>query len=172
MKLDAIDIYDKNKEKTGKIKIRYIDSLKNDEFALAVKAIIINSKQNILISKRALNKKIDPGKWEINGGSCLAGETSLQGVIREIKEELGIDLSSVKGTLYKEYCEHPFFYDIWLFKLDIEIDQLKFLDAEVIEAKWASIENIIQMEKEHKMINYENLNSSDYKECINILFNS
>ena len=62
MKLDAIDIYDKNKEKTGKIKIRYIDSLKNDEFALAVKAIIINSNHNILISKRALNKKIDPGR--------------------------------------------------------------------------------------------------------------
>lgn len=31
-KFDAVDIYDENKNKTGKIKVRYKDTLDSDEF--------------------------------------------------------------------------------------------------------------------------------------------
>lgn len=172
MKLEPVDIYNKNKEKTGKIKMRYRDSLGEGEYALAVKAIIINSNKRILISKRASTKKKDPEKWEINGGVCIAGETSLQGIIREIKEELGIDLSNVKGILFKEYCRNQIFHDIWLFKLDIAINELKYSDKEVEDAKWASIEECIDMEKENILISYEDLNSDDYKNCIKLLFDN
>ena len=166
MKVEAVDVYDKNKNKTRKIINRYSGSLEIDEYALAVKAIIMNSNYEFLISRRSLSKRLDPGKWEINGGACIAGETSLQGIIREIKEELGIDLKNVKGILFKEYCQHPYFYDIWLFKLDVDINKLNFLDSEVIDAKWVNIEQIICMEKNNLLINYENLNCNDYKEVI------
>ena len=39
----------------------------------------------ILISQRAGHRKRYPLMWECNGGSILAGETSLEGVIREVK---------------------------------------------------------------------------------------
>ena len=85
--MEAIDIYNKDKQKTGKIKMRYSGTLESDEYALSEKAIIINSNSQVLISKRAKTKKKDEGLWEINGGVCLAGESSFQGIIREIKEE-------------------------------------------------------------------------------------
>lgn len=170
MKMEPVDIYNKNKQKTGKIKMRYKDTLESDEFALAVKAIIINSKGQVLISKRAKTKQKDAGLWEINGGVCLAGESSLQGIIREIKEELGIDLGNVKGILYKEYSERQLFYDIWLFKVDTEINNLRFADNEVEEAKWADIEECKAMEQEGKLICYEQLNYNDYEKCIDLLF--
>lgn len=168
MQIEPVDIYDKDKRKTGKIKMRYRDELEEGEYALAVKAIIVNSNRQILISKRASTKKKDPGMWEINGGVCLAGENSLQGIIREIKEELGIDLKNEKCVLYKEYCRNQVFHDVWLFKLDIDIDKLKFSDREVEEAKWASIEECMQMEKENMLISYEDLNCNDYNECVKL----
>jgi 8-oxo-dGTP pyrophosphatase MutT (NUDIX family) len=169
MKAEPVDIYNENKEKTGKIKMRYQDKLDEGEYALAVKAIIVNSKNQILISKRAFTKEKNPGMWEINGGICLAGESSLQGIIREIKEELGIDLKNEKAILFKEYCKNQIFHDVWAFKLDIEIDKLKFSDREVEEAKWVSIQEYMQMEKEKILTGYKDLNYDVYKELLEIL---
>ncbi len=165
-RFELMDVYDKNKKVTGKIKRRHFDTFNEGEYALAVKAIIVNSNNEILISKRSLNKRTAPGKWEFCGGVCRAGETSLQGITREVKEELGIDLTNAKGVLFKEHCEHPYFHDVWLFRLDIEINKLKFLDKEVTEAKWISVDEAIKMERQNELINYENLNSDDYRECI------
>ena len=58
---------------------------------VVVTALILNSKNEILISKRAEHKKY-PLMWECNGGSIVAGETSLEGILREIKEELGKEI--------------------------------------------------------------------------------
>ena len=84
------DIYDINKNKIGKQVQRNSYQFKKGEYHIVVTAIIMNSKNEILISKRAAYKKFGL-MWECNGGSILAGETSLEGVLREIKEELGIE---------------------------------------------------------------------------------
>ena len=39
--------------------------------------------------------------WECSGGSILAGETSLEGIIRELKEELGIKFSKKRSYIFK-----------------------------------------------------------------------
>ncbi len=83
------DIYDKTKRKqAGQQKGVY---QQEGEYHIVVTGIIINSKNEILISKRAENKKFG-GMWECNGGSILTGETSLEGIIR-VKKELGIRFS-------------------------------------------------------------------------------
>lgn len=94
------DIYDKNKKKTGRTAERGVYQLKEGEYHIVVTGIIINSKNEILISKRAENKKFG-GMWECNGGSILTGETSLEGIIRELKEELGIEFSKKRSNIFK-----------------------------------------------------------------------
>ena len=37
--------------------------------------------------------------WECVGGSVLRGESSVDGAVREVKEEVGIDLSPAAGIL-------------------------------------------------------------------------
>ena len=76
------DIYDINKQKTGRTAERGKYKFQKGEYHIVVTAFIINSKKEILISKRAATKKTHPLKWECNGGSILAGETSLNGIIR------------------------------------------------------------------------------------------
>ena len=94
------DIYDKNRKKTGKVVERGKYEFKEDEYHIVVEGIIINSKKQILITKRSANKKFGL-MWEFNGGSVLSGETSLDGIIRELNEELGICLSKKEAVFFK-----------------------------------------------------------------------
>ena len=137
---EPFDIYNENKVRTGNIKIRNKDVIEANEYALITKAVIINSNKQILIGKRSKLKNSNPGLWEINGGLCIAGEDSLQGIHREIAEELGIDLSKYNEILYKEVKTSEAFLDFYLYNIDIDILNLKFNDNEVEEAKWVYID--------------------------------
>ncbi|EAX47152.1 NUDIX hydrolase [Thermosinus carboxydivorans Nor1] len=53
-------------------------------------AIIINDGK-VLIAQRAENQKL-AGKWEFPGGKIESGETPEECLIREINEELGINI--------------------------------------------------------------------------------
>lgn len=56
-----------------------------------VAAIIINEEGKILITQRNL-KKSQGGLWEFPGGKIEPNETKEDAIIREIKEELTIDI--------------------------------------------------------------------------------
>ena len=54
---------------------------------------IINDKNEILLQYRCADKKLYPDTWDVSfAGHINAGESSIQAVIREGKEELGIDV--------------------------------------------------------------------------------
>ena len=109
------DIYDINKKKIGRTAERDVYQFKEGEYHIVVTGIIINSKNEILISKRAEHKKFGL-MWECSGGSILAGETSLEGIIRELKEELGIEFSKKEAIFLKEIRRDklpPDFKDLW-----------------------------------------------------------
>ena len=60
----------------------------------AVALFIINSKKQVLLQKRSENKKLWPNTWDITaGGHVHTGEFGFEAIIRESKEELGIDLN-------------------------------------------------------------------------------
>ena len=70
---------------------------------------IINSNGDILLQRRSVNKRIQPGKWDTAvGGHVDYGESVQQALIRETSEELGIDASTAK------------FHVSYLFHSDIE----------------------------------------------------
>ncbi|MDY0395177.1 NUDIX domain-containing protein [Virgibacillus halophilus] len=60
----------------------------------------------------------------------------MEGAIREVKEELGLDLSDVKGELYFSGTCHVYHSDYWLFHTNPAIGELTFQKEEVIDAKW------------------------------------
>ena len=159
------DIYDINKNKTGRFAKRDVDMLKEGEYHIVVTGIILNSKNEILISKRAAHKK-HPLMWECNGGSIVAGETSLQGVLREIKEELGIEFTNKEAIFLKEIRRDkipPNFKDLWLFKKDIDIKDITFPDGESIEAKWVNIEEFMKMYNNNEIVKGVDFGIEEYK---------
>jgi 8-oxo-dGTP diphosphatase len=58
---------------------------------LVVAAVLINSEGKILLAQRPEGKSL-AGKWEFAGGKIEDGETPESALVRELKEELGIDV--------------------------------------------------------------------------------
>lgn len=167
------DIYDINKKKTGRLVERGVDELKEGEYHIIVTGIIINSKNEILISKRAQHKKYGL-MWECNGGSILAGETSLKGVLRELREELGIEFTEQEAIFLKEIRKDdapPDFKDLWLFQRDINEKEIIFPDGEAIEAKWVTIEEFMEMCAKNEIIPTIDFGQEEYNEALKLLKN-
>jgi len=164
------DIYDANKKKTGKTVQRNGRKLNEGEYHIVVTALIINSKKEILISKRAEHKKRGL-MWECAGGSILAGETSLEGIIREVKEELGIEFSKKEAIFLKEIRRDkktPDFKDIWLFKKDVKDEEITFPDGEAVDARWVTIDEFMEMINRREIVPTIDLGREEYEEAIKI----
>lgn len=164
------DIYDINKRKIGRTAERDVYQFKEGEYHIVVTGIIMNSKNEILISKRAKYKKFGL-MWECNGGSILAGETSLEGIIRELKEELGIEFSKKEAIFLKEIRRDkipPDFKDLWLFRRNIDINEIAFLNGESIDAKWVTIEEFITMYENKKIIPIVDFGIEEYNQALKL----
>ncbi len=74
-------------------------------------AIIIDERQNILITRRPLHSHLG-GYWEFPGGKIKEGENAEQALKREIIEETGLNI-----CVDKKYREVTFEYDIKIVKL-------------------------------------------------------
>ena len=162
------DIYDINRKKTGRLAERDAYEFKEGEFHIVVQAIIMNSKNELLISKRAANKRFSL-MWEFNGGSVLAGETSLEGIIREVKEELGIEFTKKEAIFFKEilgYKISPNLKDMWLFRKDIDIKDITFPDKETIEAKWVNIDEFMKMFENKEIVPVIDFGIEEYNEAL------
>ena len=95
------DIYDKNKQLTGRTMKRNDWTLKDDEYHLTVLGVIRRSDGKFLITKRVMTKAWAPGWWEVSGGAAQAGEASYDAVLREVKEETGLDVKDAEGLKAK-----------------------------------------------------------------------
>jgi 8-oxo-dGTP diphosphatase len=56
--------------------------------------LIFNESGDFLVAERAYGKLA--GKWEFPGGKIEEGETAEMAIVREIKEELGVDIRPEK----------------------------------------------------------------------------
>lgn len=172
-KIEKIDVYNRNKERTGKIILREKGaSLNKGEFIISIAAWIINKEGKILMTQRNLDKE-KGGMWEPTAGLVRSGETSKEGVLRELKEEIGLELEEKDISLIKEVIEEgdnlSFFRDIYLVNKEVSMEELKFNDGEVINAKYVTLSefnNMIKNKEAHDWLNYFNVL---YKQIRNML---
>lgn len=88
---ELFDVLDENGNKTGRTKPRSAVH-RDGDWHRAVDVIIVNNHGEILLQRRAPDKDSFPGLLDIScGGHLVAGDDSLSGVRRELKEELDLD---------------------------------------------------------------------------------
>ena len=152
--MEKFDLYDINRKFTGVI-INRGEDVPANYYRAVVHLIIFNSKGEMLIQQRSDNKKNWPSKWDISVGGCvISGENSLEAMIRESKEELGLDLSKELNRPVFTFNFNEGFDDIYLLNKDIDLTTITLQEEEVQAVRWESIENILKMIKNDEFILY------------------
>lgn len=142
---ELMDIYDKNKNLTGRTIYRKdINILNEDEYVITSHCFIINSSGKILLTQRSLNTNRG-GKWEDTHGGVRVTETSIEGIIRELKEEIGINVKQSELKLVKTIKKKNVFKDIYILKRDIPIENFVLDKNEVMDCKYVTIDEFKEM---------------------------
>lgn len=140
------DLYDENRKPTGK-KILKGGKVPSNMYYITVVVFIINSRGEHLLQ---INKKYN--LWSITGGHPKSGESSIEGIINEIKEELGIDTKQDELNLFKTVKTADDFIDLYYCKKDININDIIKQEEEVGDIKWFSTEEINDLVLNQKII--------------------
>ena len=136
--MELVDLLNNRKELIGETCER--NAVPEGKYRLSIHIWIVNDKNEILIQQRSASRKMFPNMWTNTGGACIAGETSIETVFRELKEELNVIPNIDNLELIASYKRKKDYVDVWLLRQNINIKDLKFNDNEVQAAKWATIE--------------------------------
>lgn len=149
--MEFVELYDKQRRKINKISSRD-DIQEKGEYRQTVHVWIMNSKGEFLIQKRSQDRKRNPGLWAFTSGAVDKGETSLIGAVREVKEELGLDVDIKNIEFLLSFKKKYTIVDVWLIKSDVLEKELILQKEEVEEARWVSEEELKNLVKQEKFV--------------------
>ena len=158
-----IDIYDENMEFTGLTVPRKGAFMQEGQFMLYALAIVEDMHGNILITKRAMDKKWAAGQWEVQGGGVDSGETPLQGAIREVFEEVGLTVTQDQAQFCYRYTNvdlprgDNYINSIYRFKLDFALDDVSLAARVATNCKLATWEEITALKEQGLFLHYERI---------------
>ena len=152
---ELIDVLNEDGTKTGKVVTRKEVHEKGLWHRIVVIAII-DKEGHILMQQRAKAKETNPEKWDVSvAGHVSAGQTSIEAAIREVKEEIGIDLEEKdlqymltyqKGRKVKEHFYANHIFDFYLVKTEvIDASKIKIQQSEVEQVKLCNLEEVQNM---------------------------
>ncbi len=161
--MELWDIYDSNKQRTGRTMKRNDWCLKDGEYHLTVLGVVARPDGRFLITKRVMSKAWAPGWWEVSGGAVQAGEDSRDAVVREVKEETGLDVSNAEGGyLFSYQRENPgegdnYFVDIYRFVMDFDETDVKPQEEETDGFMLATAEQIEEFAQQGIFLHYDSI---------------
>lgn len=139
MKRELIDLYDFNGKFTGKTYYKG-DAIPEGFYPMVVAIIIY--KGDILLQVRSKTKG---GYLAVTGGHPKAGETPEQGLITEVFEEIGIDISQDKLIKFDEGCDGKDCFKFYYIKKEVDISKCKLQKEEVEDVVWMPVNKLREM---------------------------
>ena len=121
--MELWDIYDRQRRTTGRFHVRGTP-MGRGEYHLTAFVWVFNRQRELLLTA--------------TGGAALVGETSLQTVRRELREETGIEADEADFHLVRSFREHSTFSDVYFLFHDIPLSALHLQPGETTEARWVS----------------------------------
>lgn len=143
--MELFDLYTYDGRKTGET-IQRGTNAPAGRYRYIVHIVVFNSLGEMLIQQRQPFKTGWSGMWDVSaGGSVIAGETVQQGAEREVREELGLEISldGVVPSLCLRFNEG--FNEIYIVNADPDLNKLQLQPEEVRQVKWAGRDEILDM---------------------------
>ncbi len=136
--METFDVYHRDRTKAGKVVGRETPAA-DGEYYLIVHVWIRDNSGEYLLTRRAQHKTFG-GLWECPGGGAVAGETSLDTALREIREETGVALDPARGRIIHQ-CVYDAIHalcDVWHFEQDTDIREAAPQEEDVTGVRKAS----------------------------------
>ena len=150
------DIYDVDKQLTGRTMKRNDWNMKDGDYHLTVLGVIKRPDNTFLITQRVLTKAWAPGHWEVSGGACQAGETSFQAVCREVLEETGVDVSHADGGFEFSYRRDNPEKGIIILLISISLTWILQKQIYIYRQKRLPVSDLLQQKKSRLSLTEEN----------------
>lgn len=137
--MELEDLYDSNFQKLNKTIRRRVDDIPDGCYVMMSYALIKNGDMYLLekATSRSNNTLALPG------GHVLAGEEPLDGLKRELKEELNLEGVTIQHLDTILYPYNHYIFNIYLIEDEINIDDLKYDSLEVVDIKWYTKDEIL-----------------------------
>jgi len=121
------------------------DAHRDGNWHRAVLLFIVNDKNQVLMQKRSVHKKLWPGCWDGTGGGHVeAGDLGYCCAIKEMKEELNIDINesdiryiggylsdNKKGDIHDRHIN-----EFYVAHKNVDVKDVKLQESEVEQIKW------------------------------------
>ena len=118
----------------------------------AVFCLIVSLDGKILLQKRSSNKKLWPNRWDVTvGGHVRSGELGRYALIRECKEEMGLEIHDdeikfIVGSIYKKkkngYINNHF-DEFYLVIRNVNLEEIVLQKEETEEAKYFTQDELL-----------------------------
>lgn len=157
------DLYDEKRKLTGK-KILKGNIVPKGLYYVTVVVFIYNPKNNKwLMQKRTKDKG---GKWATTSGHPISGQTSIEGMITEIYEELGLSVSKEELTLKTTVKRKNKFVDIYYLESCVDIEKLNIQKEELTDVEWMTKSEV---DKFYNAKKYKETHYKYFKEILKYL---
>ncbi|CEG22763.1 Isopentenyl-diphosphate Delta-isomerase [Planococcus massiliensis] len=143
--MEVWDLVDENKRLINKLHTRG-EAQQPIEYHVVVEILTVNADGQILLTQRDA-EKMYPLLWETTGGSVTAGESSIQGAVRELAEETGLVAEEKELEFLGEIRYPNYFLDsyIWKRTAPIQPEDLVLQPGEVCDAKLVTLSEFEDM---------------------------
>ncbi|MEC9484902.1 MAG: NUDIX domain-containing protein [Candidatus Izemoplasma sp.] len=170
--MEKFDLYDKLGNKLDKTMYRGGTNTQG-EYHLVVHVWIRNKDGEYLIQQRNKTTDLIPNQWGCTSGAVIQNETSIDGALREVKEEIGLNLTPEDLTRIKRYViDHPksnYITDVYLVEKDVRLSSLQLDHHEVKAVTYKTLDQIETMVIENTFWNYARLlERRDYFDLLKI----
>lgn len=157
MREELFDLLDKHGHKTGETKPRRLVH-RDGDWHRSAHIWIINNRGEILLQRRSATKESHPNMLDIScAGHLAAGEDSLTGAMRELKEELNLDVEAGELIFIKtlkvnsadtDAYKNNEFDDVYLLRTDKSIEDMTPRSEEISEILYVPYATFKEMVKE------------------------
>jgi isopentenyldiphosphate isomerase len=142
--MELCDVVDRFGNRTGRV-VERGTSLSTNEFYLVVHVWIRDENSNYLIQQRALHLESGPGVWCTTVGYVMSGEESIEGAMREVNEELGIELLPEHLKRTDRHVLDNRVENVWMAEIPRNVIGTFILGDEVADCKWVSRDELEQL---------------------------
>ncbi|WP_201714261.1 NUDIX domain-containing protein [Rossellomorea arthrocnemi] len=143
-------------------------TVKRGKVWLAVAGLVIDENGKWLVVKKKYSGL--KGMWSLPAGFVNAGETVDEAVIREVKEETGLD-TTIKGIVgvRSGVLQHDISDNMMIFLLENEeTSSMEMEEAELWDVQWKSPQELLRDEKTSVMV-YEMIKRSGSQHELNMI---